>query len=288
MRNPWKNALGLVLGMALLAIPAAAKAPAQSGPDPASRAEGKPEPADRLIVLAADPWCPYNCDPQADGQEGYMVDVARAVFEPLGYRVEYRLMSWTQALRMAEDGKVHGLVGAGETDFADLIFPAHPLGLSENAIATRRGHAFAWKGPASLAGHRMAVIKDYSYGSVLDPYIEEHADDPSRVTVLSGFGYALLNQSLRGLVEGRYDLVPEDANVLAWGLRRMKLEERVAQHPLNDGEPVHIGFPKGQPRSAELARLMTRGIEGMRRDGTLAAILARYGLTDWQPAQAAR
>ena len=106
--------------------------------------------------------------------------------------------------------------------------------------------------------------------------------------MLSGFGYALLNQSLRGLVEGRYDLVPEDSNVLAWGLRRMKLEERVAQHPLHDGEPVHIGFPKGQPRSDKLARLLSRGIEGMRRDGTLAAILARYGLADWQPAQAAR
>jgi polar amino acid transport system substrate-binding protein len=214
-----------------------------------------------------------------------MVEVARAVFEPLGYRVEYRLMSWTQALRMAKDGKVHGLVGAGATDFADLIFPDRPLGMSSNAIATRRDYGFAWNGPASLEGHRVAVIKDYSYGKLFDPYIEKHGDDPRRVVVLSGFGYALLNQSLRALVERRYDLVLEDENVLSWGLRRMKLADQVALHPVRDDDWVNIGFPRGQPRSAELARLLSQGIDGMRRDGTLAAILARYGLRDWDGAK---
>ncbi|HYE48454.1 MAG TPA: transporter substrate-binding domain-containing protein [Azospirillaceae bacterium] len=272
-----RDAIRLVLLCGLAAL-AAAGARAEAG-------QAGPPAGAHTIILAADPWCPYNCDPKADGQEGYMIDIARAVFEPLGYRIDYRLEPWSAALRLAADGKVQGLVGAAETDFAELVFPERSLGKSANALAARRGYDFTFHDVHSLEAHRVAVIRDYSYGDLFDGYIEENGGDPARIQVFSGFGYALLNQSLRALVEMRVDLVLEDANVLAWGVRRLNLADRVTLHPVDDADDVFIGFAPGQPHAKEYARLLSEGIDRLRRDGTLARILAAYGLKDWAPAR---
>ncbi len=49
------------------------------------------------ITLAADVWCPFNCNPGGD-PPGYMVEVAKAVFEPRGHTVTYRVLPWARAV----------------------------------------------------------------------------------------------------------------------------------------------------------------------------------------------
>lgn len=52
-----------------------------------------------------------------------------------------------------------------------------------------------------------------------------------------------------------------------------------------DNEPayIHVAFSLAKPYSTSLANLLSKGITDLRRTGRLAAILARYGLTDWKP-----
>ena len=45
----------------------------------------------RTLRVVADEWCPYTCAADAP-QSGYLVDLVRAMFEPLGYRIDYRVM----------------------------------------------------------------------------------------------------------------------------------------------------------------------------------------------------
>jgi polar amino acid transport system substrate-binding protein len=49
------------------------------------------------ISIRADLWCPFNCDPSG-AKPGYMIEIAKAVFEPLGHKIDYQTLNWARAI----------------------------------------------------------------------------------------------------------------------------------------------------------------------------------------------
>ena len=266
MRGGWVSILALILWIAVRPASAGAML-GESGPGPTR------------LILVADPWCPYNCDP-ATGREGYMVDLARAILEPMGYSIDYRVVTWAVALRLVEEGHADGIIGAGRDEAVALV-PSSPLGRSAKGVLSRTGYPFAWSGVDSFRSHRLAVIRGYRYGEMLDGYIAQNADSPARITTLSGFGYNQLTQAVRLLLAGQVDLVVDDVNVLSWKVDQFGLRGRTDLTDLGDAEDVFIALSPRRPNAKEVARLLDDGIHRLRQEGRLAAILDRYGLKDW-------
>lgn len=235
-----------------------------------------------VITLVADPWCPYTCDPKSD-RPGYMVEIAREVFARTGHAVRYELVSWSSALRMVRDGQADAVVGASPNDDASLVFPAVPQGRSGKALATRSGFTFAFRGTESLHPFRLGVIRDYGYGEPFDSYVRVNGDDARRIVIAGGFGYAMLNQLLRALVETQVDLVVDDQLVLYHALGQLGLGERVGITPLlGVEEPVFIAFSPRRETSRAYAAELAEGMKTLRVSGRLKEIMGRYGLPDWQ------
>ena len=46
---------------------------------------------DPVVRLCADQWMPYNGDP-ADAKPGYVIELAKTIFEAKGLKVEYTVM----------------------------------------------------------------------------------------------------------------------------------------------------------------------------------------------------
>ncbi|MCF8076816.1 MAG: transporter substrate-binding domain-containing protein [Desulfotignum sp.] len=67
------------------------------------------------LLRAADPWCPYNCE-EADPHPGFMVEMARQVFEKHGIRVTYVTVPWAHAIYGTRTGQYDGIIGAGRID----------------------------------------------------------------------------------------------------------------------------------------------------------------------------
>lgn len=233
---------------------------------------------ERRISLRADSWCPYNCDPKSDRQ-GYMVDIVRAVFEPLGYTVDYNILPWSRALNETRSGQHDAVLGAGRDDAKDFVFGL-PLGLSGSVLAQRRGYGFHYQGPASLQGHRLGAAQDYAYDPELDAYIQAAAGQMNAVQLLTGENVASLN--LRKLAGGRIDLVLEDSYVLAYALGLTRLSEMIDVQPVGVRSPLYIAFSPNRAGSRHLAGLLDNGVRQLRSDGRLARILTRYGVADWQ------
>lgn len=234
----------------------------------------------RPIVIASDPWCPYACDPDADGREGYMVDLTREIFEELGLKVEYRIVNFATMKRMAKDGSATALPGMGSTMDGAVVLPALAQGNSANAVAMSRAHNFTYAKPQDLERFRMGVIKDYDYGGLLQEYVDQNIQNPERIVVLSGFGYSHLVQGLRMLTAGRLDMLMDDHNVLRWQVRRLGLDQQVVAVSLKDDADLFVGFSQNDPRSPELARIMAEGTHRLRNNGRLAAIMRNYGLEE--------
>ena len=63
------------------------------------------------ITLAADLWCPYNCQPKEENP-GFLIEIAKYSLEKQGHTVKYHLVPWQRAIRMVRKGQYHGLVGS--------------------------------------------------------------------------------------------------------------------------------------------------------------------------------
>jgi polar amino acid transport system substrate-binding protein len=230
----------------------------------------------QTISLEADHWMPFNGDGKAES--GYMIDVAKAVFESHGLQVKYSVTPWARAVADVRSGKCNAVVGAGVDDAPDLIFPKEELGVGVQTFYVKAGSPWKYSGVDSLKGVKLAVIKDYTYFPELDAYIKAN---PSGVK--AGYGADPLRDNLRLLLDGPVDVVVDNPAVLAYTADSMGIKGKVSVAG-NGGTPLKmfIAFSPANPKSKEYADMLSTGIAALRKSGELKKVLARYGLSDWK------
>lgn len=231
-----------------------------------------------VLVAVADEWCPYTCAEDAP-QPGYLVDLVRAVFEPLGYRVEYRVMPWPRALRETQLGRASLAMGATPSNARDLVLPDLPAGRDESTFAVRRDSTWRYTGIHDLETITLGVTADYTYFPEVDDWVERHRDNPDRIDVATGD--APLTTSLRKLESGRIDAFVENRNVLLHAAARHPTRLGIRMEGRIPGDDIVIGFSPFSARDAALAGVFDERLRQLRANGELAAILAQYGLEDW-------
>ncbi|MDX2112509.1 MAG: transporter substrate-binding domain-containing protein [Alphaproteobacteria bacterium] len=234
------------------------------------------------IALVADEWCPYNCAPSSEHQ-GFIVDIARAVFEKEGIRVTYDTMPWQEALEKTRRGEFSAVVGAAPEDAPDFVFPNLEQGWPQIQFFVLSTSRWRYLGRDSLNSVRLGVAAAYSYGQVIDTYIEHHRDDPARIHMASG--NHVLQDNIELLLSGDIDVVMEDALVMSYYLSQHDLEKRIilaGRLPISDKNGVYLAFSPADPKSSHYAELLDRGLARLRENGDLEAILARYHVKDWR------
>ncbi|WP_296934627.1 transporter substrate-binding domain-containing protein [uncultured Marinobacter sp.] len=230
----------------------------------------------RSVVIAADPWCPHNCEAGSD-HEGYMIDIAREAFGLAGIDVEYVNMSWARALQQARDGYIDAVVGALPGDAPDFVFPEAAIGYSTIALYTHPDNTWQYGGIDSLSQLTLLAINGYAYSPELDDYIARYQDNPEKVWVLSG--PAPLSRAIELLHQQRSDVFPEDQYVMRWQLEQDGSAESLRMAAVIHESPIYIAFSPLGRDSPELAKLLSEGAKGLQRSGRVAAILARYGVS---------
>ena len=232
------------------------------------------------ISLRGDAWCPYNCDPK-DKNPGYMIEIAKEVFEKAGHTVDYQTLTWARTLEQVKAGEFTAAVGAAVEDAPELVFGKLPLGNSSNTFAVRADDTFAYKDLTSLDTKALGVINGYAYTQEINDYIEKNKANPKKIQAASGDDARATN--FNKLVAKRIDMIVDDGNVLSNYILSAKLEgkAKVIDSPLPSSK-VYLAFSPANPKSKEYVELLDKGVEEMRKSGKLATILAKYGVKDWQ------
>ena len=234
----------------------------------------------RIITLVADEWPPFNGKPCSQ-KEGYLVDVARAVFEEQGYQVVYQLVPWARAINMTRLGQADGAIGASRTDAPDFIFPEEELARNKLAFYTRKGDPWRFAGPSSVEGVTLGTIAGYDYRPWLLDYIAANQDNARKVQILHG--NEPLQRNITKLLAGRIDVVVDNEAAILSVASELGVLEQISCAGYGDETSfIYIAFSPAKPESPAVAALLPRGIAAMREDGRLRAILARYNLSDWQ------
>ncbi|MFN2360185.1 MAG: substrate-binding periplasmic protein [Marinobacter sp.] len=231
------------------------------------------------IVIAADPWCPHNCEAGAD-HEGYMVDLAREILVESGYTVKYINVTWARALQMTREGQLDAVVGAFRTDAPDFVFPAMAQGYSSIALYAHPDNSWIFNGLESLHDQQLLVINGYSYTPELDRYIEQNQADQERVWVISG--PSPLSRAIELLEQDRTDIFVEDTYVMDWWAGNAgRLASQPRQAGLVSESEAFVAFSPAREDAGKLAELLSEGTRQRLADGRLQKILDTYGLRLW-------
>ena len=95
------------------------------------------------VIIAADVWCPYNCEPGSD-KPGYLVEIVRESFKLFGNgeKIIYKKVPWTRAMLEAQKGNLSGIIGATLSESKGLHPPKEALGRYAAEFFTHKNNKF--------------------------------------------------------------------------------------------------------------------------------------------------
>lgn len=238
-------------------------------------------PADRPVIVAARVACPVAC-PVGYPNQGYAVEMLRAILEPTGSPILYRTMSWDRLLVESQRGTVTLTITAETEQFATGIRVNRPVGRTVDVLAMESALAerFSYDGTSSLRRLRVGAVRDDRFNdTALNQHLEDMASLTGAVQRLAGENPMATN--VRKLFAGRIDAVLGSRITLTYELKRIDRLREVALIPIADPYDIFILVSPSAYNAPGMVHLIEHGVDRLRATGRLASILSQYGLEDW-------
>ncbi|WP_025897644.1 substrate-binding periplasmic protein [Sneathiella glossodoripedis] len=210
--------------------------------------------SEQTITLAADPWCPYNCEADSSSP-GILIEIATEAFEAEGYTVNYTEMPWARAIKAVRNGLIDGLVGTGREETPDFVFPDAPLAQAEHTFYVRKDDNWFYQGLESLKNRSLGVINGYSYGDLQTRYIAPNASNSENISVISGT--APLKRMYQMLIGQRIDTLIEDRLVFLYSLKGLLNKNPVRPAGVYATEDIYIAFTPDGENSKKYAQILS-------------------------------
>lgn len=230
----------------------------------------------QTITIAADSWCPINCT-KPETKLGVGIDLAKAIFEPLGYEINYVIMPWTDALKKVRTGEVDAVVGANHNDDESLIFPRQSIYNSSDDFYVLKGNSWRFQGMHTLKAKKMGVIADYGYGPEISEYIRNNQANADMIQFAKG--EQALADNIKKLQNREIDLVVESQPVMEYTIATMHLGDKVIWAGSSSPSKVYLAFSPALPKSRQLAVQFDAGMRKLSESGKLDGFYTAYGLS---------
>jgi polar amino acid transport system substrate-binding protein len=234
----------------------------------------------RTLVLAGDYWCPYNCDPNSK-DPGYLVELLRRALYIYRIDIDYKLMPWSKAIDLAEEGKIDGILGISSVEGRDLVATKLPVEYSITHAFTRNDTEWIYDGIGSLRGKTIGIILDYVVDEAISHYVGSNYHlSPGKFSVQEGEDAAI--ESIVDLINGESDVYIEDHRVVEHYIAENSLDSyvrdagRVGRVKL----PVYIAFSKKLPHVKTYINFFTNGLASLKATGEFDHLRSKYKMKD--------
>jgi polar amino acid transport system substrate-binding protein len=229
------------------------------------------------ISVVADPWCPYNCNPGE--RPGFMIEIAQQIFADAGHNLNYSLVPWRRAKLGVQNGTYDAIAGmAKDSDTLGLyVFPKEKVIASKICFYVAPESNWVFTGIESLDEVKLGVINGYGYW-MKDSPIEKHFNEGIKTGKIDAVsGSQPIVQIVKMIFMGRISATLEDRFVMQYELNKMgkagSLKEAGCQ---SKSDMIHIAFSKENKSSQDYAKILSDGIEHMKKTGEYQRILNRY------------
>lgn len=215
--------------------------------------------ADAQAITLATWEIPGSVD---NASNGVQIEIAQQIRQRTGLDFDIRLYPPKRAAQLFGNGEVDGI-------FPDTGTGDEPSAIRSDSFAQVRFHALLRRdrppvlGIGDMHGLRVGLVNGYAYPNELlrDPLVTLDYTNTA-------------DAGMRKLLAGRLDVLIEDGRTLFALLRRhgQQAELRVSRYPVFVID-AHFSF-QASDAGRRLVSAFNQALEQMRRDGTLARILA--------------
>ncbi len=233
------------------------------------------------IVIAADDWCPLNCE-VGTKTEGYVVDIAREIFKGQGYDIVYENHPWVDTLEKVAKGDIDAAIAATPVEAPTALFPKEEIGVSEYVYLLRVDDDWHFKDGYSLMNKKIGVMKGYDYsGSEFGHYVTYRQETKKNLVLLPE--ESSIDERLDMLANGEIDIFIEDRNVLLYALLDLKRQRAFKiGGVVGTTAPLYLAFAPSGIEHKKWVEMFDKGMDELRKSGKLKEMLAKYGLQDWR------
>lgn len=232
------------------------------------------------IIIAADFWCPFNCQPNSN-DPGYMIEIAERIFVKHNIKVTYQIVPWSRALQLCRAGKVTAVVGAYKSNAPDFVYPEVEQGMVGVGFFKLTKNNWSFQGLETLESKLLAIVNDYTYSTELEEYIKKYKADGKKIHI--AHGDEPLKKNIKLLENNFVDVLAEAEPVFLYVTKQLNIQDKF-NHAGSSQKAVaaYIAFSPKLAGAENYAKILSTGTQALRESGELAEILAKYGLKDWR------
>ncbi|WP_396588585.1 substrate-binding periplasmic protein [Bermanella sp. R86510] len=230
------------------------------------------------LSIRADYWFPMNGNPDSE-RPGYMIELAKVIFEPQGITVDYQLMPWRRAVELTREGENDCVVGAYKADARDFVFPEMSWGKDSPRFYVGKNDSWRFTGElSSLESRRIGMISGYLYEPSFDAFAQKNAG------LMFQFmsGNDALDKNIFKFKARRIDTLLESKKVMEAKL--MQLGEQgllVSAGLVVEPTDMYLACSPNKASSERYIEMVNKTMPELKRSGVLDQILNRYGLQSW-------
>lgn len=227
------------------------------------------------VVVGYTIYEPMNYNNEEGELVGFDTDLAKAVFEKLGYEVVFKLIDWDQKYTELNSGAIQCIWNGFTANTADddgvaradkVDFSYNYMGNKQVIVAKADLNA-AITDAKSLEG-KVGAVENSSAG---DTYLTEKLEG----TIKKGVSSQL--DAMKELSLGAVDFVVVDEQLAkAYVGKGDYAAFEISDKLYSDAEYYAIGFKKG----SELTANVNEALEALGEDGTIAELAKTYGVSN--------
>lgn len=228
---------------------------------------GNAFPEKRTIIVAGDMhFPPYEFMDEVDGNKvyrGFDVDIVKAIALQTGYEVEFKPMTWSDALEALDNGDVDAIEGMKYDDNRALTydFSDEYLISTQTIFVLKDTHVISDLN--DLSDHKVAI----EFGDIAF----QKLNNIPRVELITTKNQA---DALQLLVEGKVSAVVGNRLTCQYILQKKNQLNTVKAVGIHiDPKPYGIAVKKG---NSELLAILNQGLRGIKNNGTYDKIYAKW------------
>ena len=204
----------------------------------------------KKVIVGIDKFEPYTYLDVDGKYTGVDIEIAERVFHKLGYKPEFKFITWSEKNDDLADGAI------------DCIWSCYSMNNREND--------YQWAGPYLYSRQVIAVSSDSSIQT-----FEDLSDKSVGVQITTRAANLFLHTINSSLPEGYVDAVAGHEALLNEFITNGKGKYRLLEESPHISK-VGVAFEKGT--HVDLTKKMNDVIAEMSKDGTIGSIAEKYGL----------
>lgn len=235
---------------------------------------------EQIIHFVTDESPPYTINSKNKNElHGFMIDVAREVYNKAGYTIEVTFYSYKRSIQEVISGNADAVLLVAENSAPDLLYLKHPISKDRVVFYAKKGFQWKYTGIESLENIVIASGVGFDFADPeLNSYIYDHYDsESSKVQLISGQDINYRN--FRKLLMNRVDVViatEKIGNYIAIKKNIIDKLEIVGASRLFI--IAQTGFNPANENSQKYANILSNGVMQLDKSGELNIILKRYGV----------